>query len=380
MKITLERSKGLNLRVSEAWLRQLIANLPLALSELKVSLPEGKVYIYLVGRSRFQRIRERYIGEALDSDVVSLRYDSPLGRSLLIGEIYVNVPRVIDNARKFNRSLKEELTFVLLHGFLHLAGYDDSTEEERKNMFRLQERGLDLLKRLIPKLFIIAILLLSVLAVSLSAPLVEKSSYEVIQTSVAAGKVNSAELLSLKAVVSSLRSEKRGENLSLHFDKGTLISYTRVNGVSMGERRLEPSPARVKLKLRPGPLRLLYFPLYFSGEYSELLALYPQFTPLSHWRLVFPYLSTTDLNGSRIYLKGEFVSDISTIPFASLLPGKIFLLRTRGSSEGKAITGFGVLQALFLGRICVNFSLIRQSSSQGEKIEIKEIITWISRG
>jgi rRNA maturation RNase YbeY len=57
---------------------------------------------------------------------------------LIDGEIYISMDRIIDNANKFNCNLNTELKRIIIHGLLHLIGYDDSNEEEKKLMTNLE--------------------------------------------------------------------------------------------------------------------------------------------------------------------------------------------------------------------------------------------------
>jgi rRNA maturation RNase YbeY len=50
------------------------------------------------------------------------------------GDIYISLPRVRDNARKYGISLKDEIHRVMVHGILHLLGYDDKRSRDRQRM------------------------------------------------------------------------------------------------------------------------------------------------------------------------------------------------------------------------------------------------------
>ena len=72
----------------------------------------------------------------------SLRnHQEPLPPIVDLGDIFICVPIAARQAADFGISLEEEILHLLIHGFLHLVGYDHevSAEEERK-MFRLEER------------------------------------------------------------------------------------------------------------------------------------------------------------------------------------------------------------------------------------------------
>ena len=60
----------------------------------------------------------------------------------IVGEIYISVERVKENAAQFQSSFLEELNRVIFHGALHLCGYDDHTPVEQKAMRSAEEKYL----------------------------------------------------------------------------------------------------------------------------------------------------------------------------------------------------------------------------------------------
>lgn len=59
-----------------------------------------------------------------------------------IGEVYISIDRVRDNARTLGVSIKEELHRVIFHGALHLCGYKDKTPKHAKEMRAAEDRCL----------------------------------------------------------------------------------------------------------------------------------------------------------------------------------------------------------------------------------------------
>ena len=58
----------------------------------------------------------------------------------VLGDIYICIPKMINQAKEYGNSEKRELSFLALHGLLHLLGYDHvNSKEEEKIMFYLQE-------------------------------------------------------------------------------------------------------------------------------------------------------------------------------------------------------------------------------------------------
>ena len=83
--------------------------------------------------------------EFLDHDTYTdiITFDYCVGNEL-ISDIYVSVERVRENAQKFSDSFEEELHRVLIHGLLHLCGYQDKGEEEVANIRKKENYYLSL--------------------------------------------------------------------------------------------------------------------------------------------------------------------------------------------------------------------------------------------
>lgn len=58
------------------------------------------------------------------------------------GEIYISIPRVKDNAQRFQKSFTEELHRVIFHGVLHLCGYKDKNAVQEKEMRSKEDKAL----------------------------------------------------------------------------------------------------------------------------------------------------------------------------------------------------------------------------------------------
>lgn len=65
-----------------------------------------------------------------------------------LGDIFINVQAVIDQAAAFGHSRRREVCFLFTHGLLHLCGYDHMTKQEEAAMFHLQDVILD---EIVPK-------------------------------------------------------------------------------------------------------------------------------------------------------------------------------------------------------------------------------------
>ena len=70
-----------------------------------------------------------------------LTFDLSTSESI-VGEIYISLDRIRENAQSFHTSLKAELHRVIFHGILHLCGYKDSTRKEKQIMREKEEEYL----------------------------------------------------------------------------------------------------------------------------------------------------------------------------------------------------------------------------------------------
>lgn len=102
----------------------------------------GMVSMHIVGEARMTRLNEQYAGGRGPTDVLSFpaqEGDFPVPHKDW-GDIFVCQPYVISQAIRQGCSLKEEMTRMVVHGSLHLIGYDHYTKKEANKMFGLQEK------------------------------------------------------------------------------------------------------------------------------------------------------------------------------------------------------------------------------------------------
>ena len=103
--------------------------------------------IVFVSNEEMKELNTQYSGYAKPTDVLSFEageIDPETGR-LYLGDIVISFPFVEAQAKKLENKLVDEITLMIVHGFLHLNGFDHLTPEEKETMWLLQNRILETL-------------------------------------------------------------------------------------------------------------------------------------------------------------------------------------------------------------------------------------------
>lgn len=99
--------------------------------------------IIFVNEEEIRRMNREYRKIDKVTDVISFAFednqDIVYNDIRVLGDIYICIPRMKEQALEYEHSIKRELSFLTVHGLLHLLGYDHMTKEDEKVMFDLQE-------------------------------------------------------------------------------------------------------------------------------------------------------------------------------------------------------------------------------------------------
>lgn len=115
--------------------------LEIAIQNQKLDNVEFNVII--VDNPYIHKLNKEYRNIDRETDVITFALedyeDIVYENYRLLGDIYISIDKAKEQATLYEHSLKRELCFLAVHGFLHLLGYDHMKEEEEKVMFGLQE-------------------------------------------------------------------------------------------------------------------------------------------------------------------------------------------------------------------------------------------------
>jgi probable rRNA maturation factor len=103
--------------------------------------------VIIVDNKRIHKINKEYRGIDSPTDVISFALEDneeiEFDHYRVLGDIYISIDKVREQAREYGHSEKRELAFLTVHGFLHLLGYDHMKPEDEKVMFARQEEILN---------------------------------------------------------------------------------------------------------------------------------------------------------------------------------------------------------------------------------------------
>ena len=147
-------------------------NLPLlrrvarALLTGRLRLKNHELGVHLVAAPEMTRLNERFLNHAGSTDVITFDYSEKAGQasrlsseetpnrpgvfSALSGEVFICLDDAVAQARRFRTTWQSELVRYLVHGVLHLRGYNDRQPKFRRAMKREEDRLVRELTRLFP--------------------------------------------------------------------------------------------------------------------------------------------------------------------------------------------------------------------------------------
>lgn len=117
---------------------------------LKMEKVEAVIFnIILIDNETIHKINLEYRGIDRATDVISFALEDDKicpnveGMPRVLGDIYISIEKAKEQAELYGHSFKRELSFLAVHGLLHLLGYDHMEKEDEIVMFGRQELILD---------------------------------------------------------------------------------------------------------------------------------------------------------------------------------------------------------------------------------------------
>lgn len=102
-------------------------------------IANGELSIAFVTDEAIAHVHEVFMNDPSATDVITFPPDLNMN---FAGEIIVSVDHALDQAKELNESFSRELSLYLIHGWLHLAGYDDRTVKDQTAMRAAEQKAM----------------------------------------------------------------------------------------------------------------------------------------------------------------------------------------------------------------------------------------------
>jgi len=118
--------------IDEKWVHSVCENILMDSNHDKASI----TFIFS-NDDKLRKLKKEYFNEDVFTDTISFNLEEE--GNPIEGEVYISLERVSENATTFKQDFITECKRVIIHGCLHLLGYNDETPEDKTKMIQLEE-------------------------------------------------------------------------------------------------------------------------------------------------------------------------------------------------------------------------------------------------
>ncbi|MGF7137919.1 rRNA maturation RNase YbeY [Roseimarinus sediminis] len=101
----------------------------------------GEVSFIFCSDPYLLQINKEYLNHDYFTDIITFNYNTD---NELSGDIFISLDTVRENAKEYKVSFSDELRRVIIHGILHLVGFDDKTKEQKQIMRQKEEEAMNM--------------------------------------------------------------------------------------------------------------------------------------------------------------------------------------------------------------------------------------------
>ena len=94
--------------------------------------------INFINRDELRTVNISFLQHYYDTDIITFDYSE--NSNFIEGELLISIDDAESNAKKFKVTVQNELIRLVIHGMLHLLGFDDKNVKDKKTMFMHQEK------------------------------------------------------------------------------------------------------------------------------------------------------------------------------------------------------------------------------------------------
>jgi rRNA maturation RNase YbeY len=101
----------------------------------------GDIAYIFCNDEKILEINTQYLNHHYFTDIITFDYTEG---NVVSGDIFISLETVKTNSERYKTNYEEELRRVIIHGVLHLCGYEDKTRKDKKNMREKEDEALGL--------------------------------------------------------------------------------------------------------------------------------------------------------------------------------------------------------------------------------------------
>lgn len=113
-------------------------------SILKVEKKNAELNLVFTDNKKIKKINKTFLGHNFATDVISFGYNNASLENNISGEIIISVEMAIKLAQKLKCTIEGEIALYLVHGLLHLLGYNDKLKKDARKMHQREKELLSM--------------------------------------------------------------------------------------------------------------------------------------------------------------------------------------------------------------------------------------------
>jgi rRNA maturation RNase YbeY len=137
-----QRTRPLNLPLLRRLTRQML--------QTELGIHDYQLGIHFVGAKEMASLNRKFLQHEGSTDVITFDHGAAGSPAPLHGEIFISVPDAVKQAQEFGTTWQSEAVRYVIHGLLHLRGFDDLRPRKRREMKREENRLLLRMTHLFP--------------------------------------------------------------------------------------------------------------------------------------------------------------------------------------------------------------------------------------
>ncbi len=114
---------------------------------------QGSINLIVIDEEEMARMNQQFRGKEGPTDILTFSYrgksglEMPGSPDLVVGEIYLCLEKIQSYAKESGKTYKKQLEYIIIHGLVHLMGYDHATDADWREMEKVEKKIQSLLEQ-----------------------------------------------------------------------------------------------------------------------------------------------------------------------------------------------------------------------------------------